>query len=570
MQTLDHLCNVIGPRLTGTPQLVRANEWARDQLSEWGLSDARLESWGPFGRGWTIERFSMQVIDPYHVSIVAAPKAWSSGFDAAIEADVIHLDAEDESGLEAYRGKLKGRIVLIGETRSAGPRFEPLGSRRTDESLLELATANPAATGQPDSQRAESAAERRARFRESGAVGEALTRRRATSNPSSAPAVEPTSGPTTDSTTAPTTQNQRDTFASKALGFVVDEGAAMVLTPSSKGDGGTLFVSSAAIPGDPPRRWNDAPTTRPRIWAADGPSVIPQAMLVIEDYNRLVNMLRNGLSPKIAVDLKVKFHADGVNAFNTIAEIPGTDLKDEIVMLGAHIDSWHSGAGTTDNGVGTAVMMEAVRILKTLNLQPRRTIRIALWSGEEQGLLGSKAYVRDHFGYRSDDLASAGSATQPATQPETAPTTQPSSLAATGPATLPSDIIRLPGHEKLSVYFNLDNGAGRIRGIFTQGNTAAKPIFERWLLPFHDLDARTVTLSNTGGTDHLSFDRIGLPGFQFIQDPLEYSSRTHHSNYDVYERVPPEDAKQAATIIAAFVWNAANMDDRFPRKPDAK
>jgi len=252
-------------------------------------------------------------------------------------------------------------------------------------------------------------------------------------------------------------------------------------------------------------------------------------------------MLEKGVPVRMAVELRTSFFDDDPMERNVIAELPGTDpeLKKQVVMIGAHFDSWHAGTGATDNGCGSAVMIEAMRLLSELSRElghgPRRTIRIALWSGEEQGLLGSRAYVEKHFGV-------SGGRGKP-----------------------PREIK--PEHAALSCYFNLDNGTGRIRGVYLQGNEAVRPIFREWLRPFHDLDAATLTLDNTGGTDHLSFDALGLPGFQFIQDPVAYSTRTHHSNMDVYDHAVAEDLKQAATIVAAFAWNAAQRDEMLPRKP---
>jgi Zn-dependent M28 family amino/carboxypeptidase len=259
-------------------------------------------------------------------------------------------------------------------------------------------------------------------------------------------------------------------------------------------------------------------------------------------------MIQAGEKVKMTVNLGVEFQDKDLMAYNTIAEIPGTDLKDEIVMLGGHMDSWHAGTGATDNGAGVATAMEAVRILQALKLQPRRTIRIALWSGEEQGLLGSRYYVMQHFGTLGDGSIEAfrlfnfNQGAKPVLTPG-------------------------PEHEKLSGYFNLDNGTGKIRGVYMQGNEAVRPIFRQWLMPFRDMGASTLSISNTGGTDHLSFDAVGLPGFQFIQDEIEYNTRTHHSNQDVFDRIQAEDLKQAATIVAAFVYQAANMDGMLPRKP---
>jgi Zn-dependent M28 family amino/carboxypeptidase len=251
------------------------------------------------------------------------------------------------------------------------------------------------------------------------------------------------------------------------------------------------------------------------------------------------------------VEVKTKFYDDDPMAYNTVAEIPGTDKKDEIVMLGGHMDSWHTGTGATDNGCGVAVAMEAVRILEALHVKPRRTIRIALWSGEEEGLLGSRAYVAQHIGERQ--------------RPKDLPPAE-----ADLPSFLRRDngpIVTKPEWNKVSAYFNLDNGSGKVRGIYTQENGAVRPIFETWLEPFHDLGATVVTMKTTGGTDHLSFDAVGVPGFQFIQDPLEYETRTHHSNMDVFERAQKDDLMEASVIMAAFVYNAAMRDQMMPRKP---
>ena len=285
-------------------------------------------------------------------------------------------------------------------------------------------------------------------------------------------------------------------------------------------------------------------------------------VIATEHYNRLVRMLDQGESLKMEVDLAVEFHDDDLMAYNTVAEIPGTDLKDELVMLGGHMDSWHSGTGATDNAAGVSVAMEAVRILKALDLKPRRTIRIALWTGEEQGLLGSRGYVSEHFQkisrparraahVRSDGRCDCeGRAPQPKSESESE-----------------ADSAPKPEHAKFSAYFNLDNGTGKVRGVYLQGNEAVRPIFRKWLQPFRDMGATTLTISNTGGTDHQSFDAVGLPGFQFIQDQIDYSTRTHHSNQDVYDRIQADDMKQAAVIMAAFVYNTAMLDEKLPRKP---
>jgi carboxypeptidase Q len=331
-----------------------------------------------------------------------------------------------------------------------------------------------------------------------------------------------------------------------------------VITPSTQGDGGTLFVASALVPG-PGMRGTNSPTNAPRAWATNAPAIPPQMTLATEDYNRLVRMIKQGEKLKMMVDMQVQFHDEDLMAYNTIAEIPGTDLKDEIVMIGGHLDSWHSGTGATDNAAGVGVTMEAMRILQAVKLQPRRTVRIGLWTGEEQGLLGSKAYVGKHFGYYTNITNSATTRSPRDDSPGAR------SLSSRNRST--RQLVRNREYERFSTYFNLDNGTGRIRGVYMQGNESVRPFFRNWLEPFYDLGAETLTLSNTGGTDHQSFDGIGLPGFQFIQDPIDYFSRTHHSNADVFDRIQADDLKQASTIMAAFVYKAATIDERLPRKP---
>jgi Zn-dependent M28 family amino/carboxypeptidase len=271
-------------------------------------------------------------------------------------------------------------------------------------------------------------------------------------------------------------------------------------------------------------------------------------VIAIEHYNRIVRMIQAGEKVKMEVNLAVEFQDKDLNGYNTVAEIPGSDptLKDEIVMLGGHMDSWHSGTGATDNGAGVAVAMEAARIIQSLGLKPRRTIRVGLWTGEEEGLLGSRAYVAQHFGKMETPAAGTP--------------------AAGDGASTPPVLVKGPEYDKLAGYFNLDNGTGKIRGVYLQGNDNVAALFRQWLAPFRDLGAETLSLSNTGGTDHLSFDGIGLPGFQFIQDEIEYDARTHHSNMDVFDRIQADDLKQAATIMATFVYNTAMRDEKLPHK----
>jgi hypothetical protein len=338
---------------------------------------------------------------------------------------------------------------------------------------------------------------------------------------------------------------QRILTSLKAFNFLIEEGAAVVVDNSFEGSGGTLFVQGASVAQEVPANPAEMFTNRNRLspYSKEGEAkMVPQMTMATEDYNRLVRMIQAGVTPRMTVNIDAKYYDDDPMAYNTVAEIPGTDpkLKDEIVMLGGHMDSWHSGTGATDNAAGVSVAMEAVRILQAAGLKPRRTIRIALWSGEEQGLLGSRAYVKQHFG----EMQGAGQGN-------------------------PGTLVKGPEYDKLSAYFNLDNGTGKIRGVYLQGNANVRPIFETWLTPFGDVGAKTLTMSNTGGTDHLSYDAIGLPGFQFIQDEIEYDTRTHHSNQDVFDRIQADDMRQAATVMAAFVYQTAMMDEKMPVKTPA-
>jgi len=520
MQTLSYLTDVIGPRLTASPNMKRANLWTRDQLTKWGLQNAHLEAWGPFGRGWSLKRFSAQVVEPQAIPLIAYPKAWSPGFAPPVTAEVVYIDAKTEAELDKFKGKLNGKIVLTAPMREVSAHFDAQGKRLDEKALLALADApEPRAGG---NNRGNFGGANRAAF----------------------------------------------DFVNAKLRFFQQEGAALLIDPS-RGDGGTIFVQSASVPA-PPRDPN-APAPAfgggTPVYDKSAPKVTPQLVLAIEQYNRLVRMLQAGEAVKMTVDLAVAFQDDDLMSYNTVAEIPGTDLKDEIVMLGGHMDSWHSGTGATDNGAGVSVAMEAVRIIQALGLKPRRTIRIALWSGEEEGLLGSRNYVTEHFGslqaaptspVSSGSGNGSGMGNGNGAGPNNAPQAQNNA---------PMMLVKKADWEKLSGYFNLDNGTGKIRGVYLQGNEAIRPLFREWLAPFKEMGATTLSISNTGGTDHLSFDRIGLPGFQFIQDEIEYDTRTHHSNQDVFDRIQGDDMKQAATIMAAFVYNTAMRDEKLPRKP---
>jgi len=500
MQTLSYLTDVIGPRLTNSPQMKRSNEWTRDQMTKWGLQNAKLEAWGPFGRGWTLKNFDAEIVAPYNIPLIAYPKAWSPSTKGAVTGEVVYFDAKTDADLEKYKGKLKDKIVLVSETRELKANFTGMGNRHTDEDLTKLANAPDPATA-PRNNNAQMSPERMKAFVD------------------------------------------RFVSGAKRMNFVMQEGAAVVVDNSSNGSGGTIFVSGASVAQNIPADLTDFTALRrallqPQQKEAEA-KMLPQMTMATEDYNRLVRMIRQGENLKMTVNIQAEYSDADPMGYNTVAEIPGTDpkLKAEVVMLGGHMDSWHAGTGATDNAAGVAVAMEAARIIQSLGLKPRRTIRVALWSGEEQGLFGSAAYVKQHFGEM-----------KPGAQ------NQPGALSKTA------------DYENLSAYYNLDNGTGKIRGVYMQGNSAAAPIFKSWLEPFKEMGATTITLSNTGGTDHQSFDRIGLPGFQFIQDEIEYDTRTHHSNQDVYDRIQADDMKQAATIMAAFVYQTAMMDEKIPRK----
>ena len=545
MESISYLTDVYGPRLTGSPLTRIAGEWTKDKLTEWGLENSHLESWGPFGRGWTLEGSTVNLMEPHFSSLIAYPKAWTPSTPKTIRGEPIYLDANTPEELEKFRGKLGRAIVLISPPKEVKAWFDPPATRQTDESLLGLANA-------------EVSSQRRRRPESSSAAGSPSTPGSPTGTEQPGAPASPGASPTepAQASRQPAPRGAQSIQNDKWQ-LAYDEGAAVVLEPG-RGDGGTVFVASATLPrrADParddrsPSEGGNPFSRGPRPWATDPPTIIPQLVLAAEHYNRIVRMLQKGAHPKLEIDVEAHYHDGEPNSFNIIAEIPGTDLKDEIVMLGGHFDSWHAGTGATDNAIGVGVALEAVRILKTIGAQPRRTIRIALWTGEEQGLLGSRAYVADHFG-----------SVKAAPRSEPNPTSD-------APQERPKQTYELkPEHEKFSAYFNLDNGAGKIRGIYLQGNEAVRPIFRAWLAPFADLGASTITPANTGGTDHQSFDGIGLPGFQFIQDPLEYDTRTHHSSMDVYERVQEEDAKQASIIMATFVYQAAMRDEKLPRKP---
>ncbi len=460
MEVEGYLTDVYGPRLTNSPDMREAAQYAEKTLTGWGISDVHEEPW-EFGRGWSNDRMVARAVSPRAFPLIAYAKAWTPGTNGPVTAEAVYAPIEREEDFASYKGKLKGKFVLVSPVEAVEPRFSPIGHRYTEDELAAMAMSpDPGRT--PD-------ARRFAQFR------------------------------------------ARREFQTRRNAFLLSEGVAAVLEPG-RGVGGTVFVSSGGSQ-DP-----------------KAPPVPAQVVVATEHYNRLVRMIEKHVQVTLQFDIKNTFYDKDLNSFNIVGDIPGSDKADQVVMLGAHFDSWHAATGATDNAAGSAIMMEAMRILKASGVKLRRTVRIALWTGEEEGLLGSKAYVLQHFGD-------------------------------------PKTMALKPEQAKISGYFNVDNGTGAIRGVYLQGNEAVAPIFERWMEPFHDLGMHTLTLRDTGGTDHLSFDAVGIPGFQFIQDPVEYETETHHSNMDLYERVQPGDMMKDAVIVASFVYDAANRDDLLPRKP---
>ena len=469
MDYAHHLTDVSGPRLTASPGFMRAANWAKDELTKMGLVNAQLEPWGDFGKGWEQEKCYVALTAPYYQPLIAMPKAWTGSTPGkkSISGEIVLVKANDTTELLKYAGQLKGKIVMTYSTAQLKPSFEADGQRLADTSLEKMAKAE---LRQP----AQGQGQNRPQGQPGGQQGNMAN---------------------------------RFVLQRRMTEMINKEKPALVLAMSAQGNDGTLFVSSGGS------------------YAKDAEIAPASVVLSSDDYLRIQRMIEGGTPVTIEAEVKTKFFTDDIKGYNVVAEIPGTDpaLKDEVVMLGGHLDSWHAATGATDNAAGCSVMMEAVRILMASGLKPRRTIRIALWSGEEQGLFGSRNYVKNHF---TDSIA----------------------------------------RSKVAGYFNLDNGTGKIRGVYCQSNPNVKDVFASWLEPFNDLGAKTVTLNNTGGTDHLAFDGLGIPGFQFIQDPIEYDTRTHHTNMDTYDHLIADDLKQASTIVASFVYHTAQRNDKLPKK----
>ncbi len=491
MEIMSHLADDIGPRLTGSPNMKKANEWTRDQLTQWGLVNAHLEPWGTFGRGWAYQLCEVRMVSPDYMQFMAYPEAWTPGTSGSLRAEVVRVIASTSTDLEKYKGKLAGKIVLLGETRIPDPSEKPLFHRNDDDDLAKVALFEP---------------------------------------PSFPGAQQRPGGPGNPRAEL----MQRLRFQQDLPKFLEDEKVAAVLDITRQpGEDGTLFVQSGGS------------------YEKGKTITVPRVTVAVENFGRVARLLDKKIPVEVEMNVETTFYDDDDQAYNTLAEIAGTDpaLKDQVVMLGGHLDSWHAGEGATDNGAGSTVAMESVRLLKKLGVQPRRTIRIALWSGEEEGLFGSRGYVKEHFGSRPESSRGENQFLPAFMRPPAGP------------------LELKPEQKTISVYFNLDNGAGRIRGIYLQENARVRPIFEKWMEPFRDLGMTTLTMRNTGSTDHVSFDAVGIPAFEFLQDPLDYGSLTHHSNLDVYEHIRPADLEQASVIEAGFVYDAAMCDEMIPRKP---
>ena len=519
MDIMSWLTDVHGPRLSWSPNMQKAANWTVETMKSWGLSNVHLERWDtPAGLGWANERFSFMAVSPNPFIVDAVPRAWSAGTNGRVTGSAVRVQVDCFAELQQkYAGKLRNAFILP-TAPAANPvtEFNPYAARRTDSSLAVMAAATlppPGGDGRGGGGRG-GAGGRGGRGGDATPPALSLVCQQAAAAAAAAAAANP-GGRGGRGGGGRGGLNTGDTTT---LRWMQREGVAAILMG---GRGGANSVGGDIATDNGASRARGAPQ-------------VPFVHVATESYGRIARMLERNVPVTLELDMQNKFYPENTSEANVVGEIPGTDpaLKDEVVMIGGHFDSWHSGTGATDNAAGSGVMLEAMRILKKLNLQPRRTIRIVLWTGEEQGLYGSRAYVRQHYGY----VDSAG----PHFTPEQA---------------------------KFSAYFNLDNGTGKIRGVYAQSNPAVAPIFDAWMGPFKSMGMTTNTIGNTGGTDHLSFDAVNLPGFQFVQDPLDYSSRTHHTNQDVYERIQPDDMKFNAAVLAAFAWQAAQRDQKLPRKP---
>lgn len=480
MEIASYMTDVLGPRFSNSPGYTKAAEWAKKKFEEFGVP-AELDAYGEVGPGWENRYTSVHMHEPQYMTVIAYPRPYSRGTNGKVVSEVVYVNTDEiyvESDLKKFRGKLQGKIIFTKPKRKLTLNFKPAAVRLSDEELNDMAELR-------------------------------LIPKEEKTKISDKPYSSPGEGKGKDQKKPLPKEKIHEFFEKERAVVLVEPGSSQGPSPMDKG---IVHVSA------------------PRPLHKEAPKPMPALIVSAEHYNRIMRILEMGIKVKMEVELRVHYEEDDLRDFNVIAEIPGTDLKDEIVMIGGHYDGEPSGTGATDNAAGCAAVMEAMRILKVIGARPRRTIRAALWGCEEAGHLGSKAYVKKHFG-------------DPETQKY------------------------LPEHDKLSVYFNMD-WYGRFRGIYLQGNDLVRPIFEEWMKPFHDLGMTYLVPGNTGGTDHMDFVRAGLPGFQFIQDDLEFFTTTFHTNMDVYDRLVPDDLMQASVILASFAYNAAMRNEKLPRTPN--
>jgi hypothetical protein len=487
MSIVSYLCDVIGPRIPGSPAMKKAYDWTTAKMKEWGLQNAAVEPCGEFGLGWSNEYVSAHMIEPTYMPIIAYAKPWTTSTNGKIKGSPMFAEVTSRADMDKFRGKLKGAIVFTEPPRKTLPSFMAEARRLTDQDLKDATETNiPVRPEKKDD--------------------------------------EKTAG---------------EVKWADIAAFYSAEGVGVICEPSSKSrsDYGTVRVD--AYDGD----YKDHIT----------PGQPPRIVIAAEQYARICRILDLKVPVALEIEVRSKLHDKDREGYNVVAELPGTDKKDEIVMVGGHIDSWAGGTGAVDDAAGCAVAMEAVRILKALGVKPRRTIRVALWTGEEEGFYGSRGYVARHFG--DTEIQSLAK-----------PDWKAIDEGWRNPLGKAKKLLAKPDYDRISGYFNYDNGTGRIRGINLQENFAAQPIFEEWIKPLHDLGVTTIALRSTGGTDHEPFDWIGIPGFQFIQDPIDYMPNLHHTNQDIYDHCIPEDIVQSAVVMAVFAYHTAMRDQMLPRK----
>ncbi len=479
--TMFWLADAYGPRLNGSPGFEQAGDWAVKKLQEWGVTNAHKERW-QFGKSWSLQSFHATMTAPQVMPIIGMPKAWSTSTSGVVTADVVRVTIANEADAQKYKGQLRGKIVLTQPAREV--HLPNLG----DGIVLHYSDQNGKWAAEAQTLPAPRGG--------AGAGGQRGGGQRGGGNPF----------------------NVNQFYKEEGVVALFDRGGNSDMAAGGSDltwqqqhlDAGTIFVQAAAS-------------------GRDGAGV-PEVTLAVEHYNRMVRLLDHNIPVKVELNIQSKFadEPQGGSGFNVVGEIPGTDLADQIVLIGAHFDSWHGATGATDNATGSTAMMEVLRIIKATGLRPRRTIRIGLWGGEEEGELGSRNYVTTHLGTKE--------------QPK-------------------------PEMAKTVTYFNLDNGTGKIRGIWMQGNKDAEPIFRQWAEPVNDLGVDIFGPRSVSQTDHTAFEAVGVPGFQFVQERLDYNSRTHHSNMDFVDHVQLDELKQQAVVAAIFTWQAANRDQPLPRKP---